>query len=117
MSAVATELNKSAVFGIRNWHQHMHSLVNPDAVVALCMFDWIKISSPCLITTSRTFEAESSDNAAEDDLGFKVVHQGFPTHHLPSTQLTHPYYDTAKYKPLHSQTPCTGGYADTAIDP
>ena len=77
LSVVANRLNMTTVFGIGNWHSHLHSLAGPEDPVPLTCFDWVNVAALSLIVCKHSLE--------EDE--YTVVNLGFPTDHLMSTHF------------------------------
>lgn len=67
LNQVASELNDAEGFGIRNWHNHLHSLIHTDDIIPLIMFDWINVSNPCLFIPQKD---ELSGNWTSINLGY-----------------------------------------------
>ncbi len=68
LSILAEDMNKAEIFGIRDWHDHLHSYGSREKLIPLEIFDWVNVSNPCLITYEK------------DEKGIdRTSHRGYPT--------------------------------------
>lgn len=74
LSIVASRMNDAEIFGVRNWHAHMHSMTESEDSIPLECFDWVNVSRPVLYTFSIIQDGDCYD--------CRPHHAGFPTEDL-----------------------------------